>query len=70
MDEDTIKRNIGLKGGLHHRINRGETQVLGLYNKLARKLINGIRTAKSNYEDNIARDTQIDSERFYQLHKA
>ena len=41
---------IGLKRGLYGRIKRGEAQVVGQYNDLARKVKKNIRTAKRNYE--------------------
>ena len=67
---NTIRRDIGLKRGLYRRIKRGETQAIGLYSELARKVRKDIRTAKRNYEVKIARDAQKDPKGFYQLYKA
>ena len=45
-----------IQRGLYRRIKRGEVQVVGQYNDLARKVHKDIRTAKRNYEVRIARD--------------
>ena len=50
----SIIRKIRLKRGLYRRIKRGEVQVVGQYNDLARKVKKNIRTAKRNYEVRIA----------------
>ena len=68
--KSSIRREIGLKKGLYRRIIRGEVQVVGQYNNLARKVKKDIRTAKSYYEVRIARDAQKDPKEFYQLYKA
>ena len=60
MNDSSIRSEIGLKRGLYRRIKRGEVQVVGQYNDLARKVKKGIRTAKRNYEVRIARDAQKD----------
>ena len=56
----SIRREIGLKRGLYRRIKRGEVQVVGQYNDLARKVKKDIWTVKRNYEVSIARDAQKD----------
>ena len=66
----SIRREIGLKRGLYRRIKRGEVQVVGQYNELARKVKKDIRTAKRSYEVRIARDAQKDPKGLYQLYKA
>ena len=66
----SIKRKIGLKRRLYRRIKRGEVQVVGHYNDLARKVKKDIRTVKRNYEVRLARDAQKDPKGFYQLYKA
>ena len=53
-----IRREIGLKRGLYWRIKRGEVQVVGQYNDLAKKVKKDIRAAKRNYEVKLARDAQ------------
>ena len=47
----------------------GESQVLGRYNELARKVKKDIRLAKRNYEIKVAREAQKDPKSFYQLYK-
>ena len=64
------RKEIGLKRGLYRRIKRGEVQVIGQYNELARKVKKDIRTAKRNYEVRIAEDAQKDQKGFHQLYKA
>ena len=66
----SIRKEIRLKRGFYRRIKRGEVQVVGQYNDLARKVKKDIRTAKRNYEFRIARDVQKDSKGLYQLYKA
>ena len=61
----SIRREIGLKRGLHRRFKRGEVQLVGPYNDLTRKAKKDIRTAKRNYEVRIARDAQKDPKWFY-----
>ena len=64
-----IRREIRLKRGLYRKIKRGEVQVVGQHNNLARKVKKDIRTPKKNYEVKIARDIQRDPKGFYQLYK-
>ena len=42
----SIRREIVLKKGLYRKIERGEVQVAGQYNDLARKVQKDIRTAR------------------------
>ena len=44
----SVRREIGLKSGLYKINKRGEVQVVGQYNNLARKVKKDIRTAKRN----------------------
>ena len=67
---NSIKRDISTKRGLYRRIRSGETQVIGLYNEIARKVKKDIRAAKRNYEVKVPRDPQRNPKGFYQLYKA
>ena len=65
----SIKRDIATKKGLYRKIKRGESQDLGRYNELARKVKKDVRLAKRTYEIEVARKAQTDPKSFYQLYK-
>lgn len=65
---DRLKNEIGMKRGLHVRIQRGETH-LSRYKELARAVLKNTCKARRNYEVRIVRESKNNPKGFFQLYR-